>query len=79
MIILSVKKSKTRWPLKRPQRFYWIARDSSNGNILARSSEMYANEKDCEKAGVKLLSEPAIVLNVKGQISCETTSYRELS
>ena len=46
-------RSDTRWPLRRPQRYWWrLAAD--NGRILAVSSEMYANRADAE-AGLMLV------------------------
>lgn len=60
MINVSVKMSKTMWPKKRPQKFYWIARHS-NGKTMARSSEMYTNLDDCLEAVLTLFSSNATI------------------
>lgn len=43
VVVVELKQSRTRWPLRRPQRWYWIARSGANGKVLAQSSEMYTN------------------------------------
>lgn len=50
MIVVELKRSKTRWPLRRPQRWYWVARSAGNGKTLAQSSEMYSNSGDAVAA-----------------------------
>lgn len=51
-IEVAVKKSKTKWPSKRAQKYYWIATLKRNGKVLARSSEMYTNHLDCFNAAL---------------------------
>ena len=50
IVVVELKQSKTRWPLRRPQRWYWVARSSVNGSTLAQSSEMYTNRDDAVTA-----------------------------
>lgn len=57
-IKLEVHKSKTRWPRKRPQKYYWTA-TARNGRQLCRSSEMYTNKADCENAMITCMTEVA--------------------
>lgn len=42
-------RSDTRWPRRRPQRYWWRI-TSPNGRILAVSSEMYTNRGDAARA-----------------------------
>lgn len=45
MILVHVRRSLTRFPVKRAQRWYWVAK-AVNGKTLAKS-EMYTNRGDC--------------------------------
>lgn len=55
-ITVHIRRSKTRWPLRRPQRWYWIAVNNGNHRTLAQSSEMYTNESDAVTAAELLFS-----------------------
>lgn len=44
-----VCRSDTRWPRRRPQRYWWRL-IADNGRIMAVSSEMYTNEQDARSA-----------------------------
>lgn len=46
-VVVRPCKSKTVWPLRRAQKYYWHAKSSVNGQKLARSSDMYTNLGDC--------------------------------
>jgi hypothetical protein len=54
LIYVDVKQSRRRWPLKRPQRFYWVALNGNNMRRLARSSETYTNRQDALDAVTEL-------------------------
>lgn len=55
-VTIHIRKSATRWPLRRPQRWYWIAINNGNHKALARSSENYTNEGDAVTAAERLFS-----------------------
>jgi uncharacterized protein YegP (UPF0339 family) len=61
VIRIDVRQSKSRFPLRRPQRWTWTATNLGNFEVMARSSESYTNEKDCEAAAVVLFSDGARV------------------
>lgn len=46
-VFVDIKQSRKRWPLARPQRWYWIALSGDNMRRLGRSSENYTNRQDC--------------------------------
>lgn len=54
LIYVDLVRSSSRLPLRRPQRWKWIARSADNGRVLATSSERYTNRRDVEHA-VELL------------------------
>lgn len=54
LIYVDVRQSKSRWPLIRPQRWYWVALNGNNFHTLARSSEMYTSRYDCLDAVAQL-------------------------
>lgn len=54
LIYVDLQKATSRWPLKRPQRWSWVARNGNNMRILARSSESYTNRQDCLDAITQL-------------------------
>ena len=47
LVYIDLKRSENRWPLKRPQRWSWVALSGDNFRVLARSSESYTNKGDC--------------------------------
>lgn len=55
-VTIHIRQSKTRWPLRRPQRWYWVAINNGNHRTLAQSSEMYTNETDAVTAAEQLFS-----------------------
>lgn len=56
IVTIHIRQSKTRWPLRRPQRWYWVAINNANHKTLAQSSEMYTNENDAVTAAEHLFS-----------------------
>lgn len=42
-------RSDTRWPYRRPQRYYWRL-VADNGRVLAVSSELYTNAGDARSS-----------------------------
>lgn len=61
-VTIHIRQSKTRWPLKRPQRWYWTATRNGNNKTLARSSEMYTNETDAVTAAELLFGQQTDIL-----------------
>ncbi len=57
LIYVDIKQSARRWPLRRPQKWFWVALSGDNFHQLARSSEAYTNRSDCLKA-VRILFGP---------------------
>jgi uncharacterized protein YegP (UPF0339 family) len=64
-VTIHIRKSRTRWPHRRPQRWYWTAVDGGNHKTLARSSEMYTNEDDAYRAAELLHGNTVDVLLVR--------------
>lgn len=77
MITIKINKSQTRWPRRRPQRYYWVALNS-NGKALARSSEMYTNRADCEWSALRTFSLPVVVRDSDGKSLYEIRSARRI-
>jgi hypothetical protein len=50
LIYVDLKKSRRLWPRKRPQRWFWVAKNGGNQKRLARSTETYTNKADCIEA-----------------------------
>lgn len=46
LIYVDIKQTKTLWPLKRPQKWYFVILSALNFKKLAKS-ETYVNEQDC--------------------------------
>lgn len=61
LIWVDLTQSKRRWPLKRPQRWYWVALNANNMRRMARSSETYTNRKDCIAAIWQLFGDSTTV------------------
>ena len=57
VIFVDIKQSKTRFPLVRPQRWYWVALSADNFRKLGRSSEMYTNMHDAIDAALMLFGD----------------------
>lgn len=57
VVYVDIKQSKRRWPLARPQRWYWVALNANNFKRMARSSENYTNEQDCIAATLQLFGD----------------------
>ena len=47
LLFVDIQQSKSRWPVKRPQRWYWVLKSADNNEPLAVSSENYTNKQDC--------------------------------
>lgn len=50
VVFIDILRSKTLWPWRRPQRWYFVALSADNQKALARSSEMYTNREDAADA-----------------------------
>jgi hypothetical protein len=61
LIYVDLKQTSTRWPLRRPQRWYWVALNGNNMRRMARSSEMYTNQQDCIAAIQQLFGQESNV------------------
>ena len=53
LVKIQLRASRNRWPLGRPQRWYWVA-VAANGKTVARSSETYTNRGDCLAAAIAI-------------------------
>lgn len=49
---VELRKSATRWPLKRPQQWYFVQILEGNREPLTRSTEMYTNKAEALDAAV---------------------------
>jgi hypothetical protein len=65
-ITIHIRKSRTRWPHRRPQRWHWVAQ-AANGQTVAQS-EMYTNQQDCVQAAMTLF-QADVVLRQPGHAS----------
>lgn len=65
-ITVTIHKSRTRWPIRRPQRWHWVAK-AANGRTLAHS-EQYTNRADCLQAAMTLF-QADVVLREDGKAS----------
>ena len=50
LVYVDIRQSSTRWPWKRPQRWFWVALSGDNRRVLGQSSEKYTNRLDCVNA-----------------------------
>lgn len=55
-IRIEICRSSKRWPLRRPQRWFWVAVNAGNGRAMA-SGETYTNIEDCVDAAVQLFGD----------------------
>ncbi len=46
-VYIDIKKSKTLWPKKRAQKFYWVATLEENRKKVGKSYQMFTNEEEC--------------------------------
>ena len=64
-ITVTVQQSAKRWPLKRPQRWYWTAQ-AANGRSIAHS-ETYTNKQDAINSAILLFHrDTEVVLRAPG-------------
>lgn len=57
---VDIKQSKTVWPLKRPQKWYWVVLSEGNFKRMGKSW-MFTNEQDCIDSAVSLFGSSSTV------------------
>lgn len=76
IVTIHIRQSRTRWPLRRPQQWYWVAVSNGNHKTLARSSEMYTNEADVVTAAEQLFGNHTdVVLSQPGRHTRQLRTY----
>ena len=64
-INVTIHRSPIRWPIRRPQRWFWIATNAGNHKPMGRASEMYTNEADAYRAAELLFGNYVDVVLVR--------------
>lgn len=64
-VTITLHQSTTRWPIRRPQRWYWTAERGGNHKTMARSSGMYTNEAEAAEAAEILFGDQTDVILIR--------------